>query len=60
MNWQPIDSAPKDDNFLVVVADTVFAAYRINGGEIFSECRHEPFVGDPTHWQPLPAPPEAE
>jgi hypothetical protein len=57
--WQPIETAPKDGSIIIVAAPAVGAArwshFREPAGywEWFSggRCR-------PTHWMPLPSPPE--
>ena len=62
MNWQPIETAPKDSIILVGNAVGVHAAYRwetttgYNGWTICDLAPQEQFK--PTHWMPLPEPPE--
>jgi hypothetical protein len=61
--WQPIDSAPKDGRFVLLFsacraprfAQNV-GKWRDTHGEWYSLDMH--VVIDPTHWMPLPAPPE--
>lgn len=62
--WQPIETAPKDGTPVLVydanwcgnmgprVTPAGWAPYTDGGG-------YWPGVTEPTHWQPLPAPPEA-
>ncbi len=64
MDWQPIDTAPKDLPFLVYMSDgAMHVARRIGSlknsmviGGSFSFDRSE----RPTHWMPLPTPPTKE
>jgi hypothetical protein len=58
-DWQPIETAPANANFLVAVDDTVMSAYSQNG-EIKAEYSLRPFATRPTHWMPLPAAPTPE
>jgi Protein of unknown function (DUF551) len=70
MNWQPIETAPKDCDILVY--DTY------NGGTFYVACWAKTDTGDdawgyapdtfaggclecvPTHWMPLPEPPKGK
>ena len=58
--WQPIETAPKDGVFVLITDGDVvqigyyedhLTAWRSDA----DQCR---LWSDPTHWQPLPAPPE--
>jgi len=67
MTWQPIESAPKDGTSVLAFwgQDSALDLF----GVIYWGCEEgcgEPIwlendkaVGPPTHWQPLPEPPEA-
>jgi hypothetical protein len=63
MTWQPIETAPKDTDVLVFAEDTigiakfyVYVYYKPKGMWAWDvEPDHEIH---PTHWMPLPAPPE--
>ena len=64
--WQPIETAPRDGSRIL--------AYQSSTGDCISECWWEEDLTDfwagwvndfdsepsPTHWRPLPSPPEAE
>ncbi len=60
MNWQPIETAPKDGTFLVympnerikVQAARFHPNVKVIGGVFAFE------LTKPTHWMPLPEPPE--
>jgi len=61
--WQPIESAPKDGTFVLVI-DSEYGdhsgAFVARYTEAFSGCwltSHTPHVVCPTHWMPLPTPP---
>lgn len=73
--WQPISTAPKDGSYILVSnehgawiahwAPVAVSGYRfdqpwrsvmLNHDHIFASLRYLP----PTHWVPLPAPPEAD
>ena len=59
MDWQPIDTAPKDGSFLVQMDNGEMHVAKVHKGArimivggAFSFDRTE----KPTHWMPLPAP----
>jgi hypothetical protein len=64
MNWQPIETAPKDGTSvltcrgggLMAVAD--YIRHPMGGTEWC--CVDGGFLLNVTHWMPLPAPPEAK
>jgi len=59
--WQPIDTAPKDgtavliwdgsDMVVAICEPNLLIPWRSTYGDT---------IGEPTHWMPLPAPPEAD
>lgn len=61
--WQPIESAPKDEAVLVCGGDVLYPCTASWSGlpeeEWTLDAQGECFdgVGWPTHWQPLPPPP---
>jgi hypothetical protein len=58
-NWQPIETAPRDKTKILVWTgrdfDILWWSERLNGWTFNDDWE----VDDPTHWQPLPAPPES-
>jgi hypothetical protein len=70
MNWQPIETAPKGQDVLVFdgVGKEQFVAFSVQisaqaGSEKHEWCfldngKIKACVKDPTHWTPLPPPPE--
>lgn len=61
MEWRPIETAPKDDETWVLLADDEKVAI---GHWLYDEWRDYSDLGcagmcgwEPTHWAPLPAPP---
>ena len=65
MEWQPIETAPREQMAVVILYDpahnpTVFAGHLVFG-DWEAEKVDDDFYGDgpvhPTHWMPLPAPP---
>jgi hypothetical protein len=60
MEWQPIETAPKDENdYLVCWAKSgnmMGLAFQYEG-KWYGTC-DDCECGTPTHWMPLPAPPE--
>lgn len=65
MEWQTIETAPKDARLVLIrthIGDEwagTFTAYwsRLNSKWMYAQGRHVP---NPTHWMPLPAPPQVE
>ena len=67
--WQPIETAPKDGTpFLAAIPweGEPWEILRMGWDKIacmFGDATYAPFIEDqeqPTHWQPLPAPPKEE
>jgi len=71
MNWQPIETAVKDSRARLVYCpeyQNIFCACwhhyefepELDGWRIFGSSSRLPNMDDPpTHWMPLPEPPEA-
>lgn len=61
MNWNPIETAPKDGSVLVYCPDNNWKIYVANrdsyGGWMQSNSGWD---CNPTHWMPLPPPPTEE
>jgi len=60
--WQPISIAPENDEAVLIYIDKVYIAWRPNPMLNIWNC---PELGgrikiEPTHWMPLPKPPEVE
>jgi hypothetical protein len=71
MEWQPIESAPKDGQYVIVtyfpangrapVRISWWGKYQIESGDWFDGWRishRKPLRFSPTHWMPLPKPPQ--
>lgn len=63
--WRSIETAPKDGTFVLVIdskyGDHSGAFVAQYAAEVFSGCwltSHTPHVVRPTHWMPLPTPPQ--
>ena len=62
-DWQPIETAPKDERVLLTngwfVASGAYEPWPVDGfifhRETDDDCGIDP---DPTHWMPLPEPPQ--
>lgn len=61
MEWQPIETAPKDERILVYQDGAMHVAHHKSHGIVFAivEDRDNAYVctPPPTHWMPLPPPP---
>jgi hypothetical protein len=61
MNWQPIETAPKDGTDILLWCPLLGSEYmvigRIDNGIWVSSNDFED-VYDPSHWMPLPEPPK--
>jgi hypothetical protein len=62
MDWQPIETAPKDGKLVLVYAGFIgIASYYNwlgNGWQWCDDGEGLPYDPQPTHWMPLPAPPQ--
>ena len=60
--WRPIETAPKDESSILVYARHGFyVAFWFEGWLAVDDNKHGPYPlrgPSPTHWMPLPAPPE--
>lgn len=59
-DWQPIKGAPKNETVLLCIGGKVLAGhYKLEWGAWQAEFCHDDHgaLPEPTHWQPLPAPP---
>ena len=65
MEWQPIETAPKDRLHVLLFGDgpgfkqCSFVGYWYEHDGVWLGFDHKP-AGQPTHWMPLPKPPNAE
>jgi hypothetical protein len=59
--WRPIETAPKDGTWVVCVEDdgTKHVA-QFNKTWVTEEYDYTSYFIDPTHWMPLPPPPQAD
>lgn len=73
MNWQPIETAPKDGSIIDILArgkrytDCWWGRETygkrigwVYQGDYDSDGPVDEFIDDPTHWQPLPEPPTSQ
>ena len=61
MTWRPIETAPKDGTDILLGFEPAIGWQRIGkawGGQWVSAWNHHPIHDQPTHWMPLPEPPE--
>jgi len=58
-DWQPIETAPKDETKILLVCPTRDGGQLIwiSCGNKFRRGRHPGEIGVATHWMPLPDPP---
>ena len=56
MTWQPIETAPKDGRFILAWSDYDCTFIGIFNGTWWIDDHDN--ICRPTHWMPLPAPPE--
>lgn len=59
--WQPIDTAPKDKTWVLVYSEDGYMDVAYSDGLSWNNEGYGPTGGQvwPTHWMPLPLPPEA-
>ena len=58
MEWQPIDTAPKDGTFILIIdglGDLPFA--KVSCWDVEKQAFWYPHVTKPEFWMPLPTPP---
>jgi len=61
MEWQPIETAPKDDTAMLLACEFLENDWRIKVGGWRTDKSDWNIFGaswEPTHWMPLPEPPE--
>lgn len=60
MEWQSIETAPKEENAEVLIygVEGVELVWRGRGGDWLTNTGYS-FNRNPTHWMPLPSPPKA-
>lgn len=65
LDWQPIETAPKDGRFVLIAFDCPNPEYkavcvaRIRKGWSTWDSFPGDYTKHPTHWMPLPPPPQA-
>jgi hypothetical protein len=57
MEWQPIETAPKEELILAYAGGMMRLVMWENGGLVQVGATIEQGWFEPTHWMPLPAPP---
>jgi len=65
MEWQPIETAPTYEAVLICGGDVLYPCVAsLNNGEWDAEAQggilREDIAESPTHWMPLPEPPEGQ
>jgi len=56
--WQPIETAPKDGRYLLLLADSQFHRIGFWNGSSWDDGDFYDHMADITHWMPLPEPPK--
>ena len=64
MKWQPIETAPKDGHYLLLLNKTEYGgevamAWFSAPENIWVRCHSNDAVRRATHWMPIPEPPDA-
>lgn len=59
MEWQPIETAPKDGRYILgcYKSDVFAMRFRPTHGTCYEWQLHDGYPECPTHWMPLPEPP---
>lgn len=65
MKWRPIETAPEEGDILVWCPDAMGYMQVVNSGNYIGRLYGKAFCLEnseicPSHWRPLPEPPEAE
>lgn len=58
--WRPIETAPKDGTQILLLGDRSVVNGSWNRGSAFFSPHWMGGIHEPTHWMPLPAPPEIQ
>jgi len=59
-NWQPIETAPKDGRWILVARDDMQGVVWWNKNSDHWALAPLSYFDRPTHWMPLPQPPQVE
>lgn len=57
IDWQPIETAPRDRDFLAYIGNGYIGRARFLNGKFFTADNLGFGDTEPTHWMPLPEPP---
>lgn len=59
MDWQPIETAPKDETRVLLAKKGVHSMHTAFWRGGIWHCGNLQYFNSPTHWMPLPEPPKA-
>jgi hypothetical protein len=55
--WQPIETAPRGGEPILLWSDDQGVCIGCHSGDVWWDNLYEPWRFEPTHWMPLPEPP---